>query len=110
MAPTLESSDFSERGADWIVFASGLAIQHFHLRFDLPRLAAAWPDMKLAIASGTIRWALDELGLEPSVTSLPDNIQAMVRDIRRAEESSPIRAGQGRADKKGSRAVERALA
>ena len=110
MAPTLESSDFSERGANWIVFASGLAIQHFHLRFDLPRLAAAWPDMKLAIASGTIRWALDELGLEPSVTSLPDSIQAMVRDIRRAEESSPIRTGQGREDKKGSRAVAGALA
>ena len=58
-----------EEGADWIVFASGLAIEHFHERFDLPGLMAQFPGMRLAIASDTIQWALEKLGLAPSAIS-----------------------------------------
>jgi uroporphyrinogen-III synthase len=45
----------AESGADWIVFASGLAIEHFHRRFDLPGLMARFPAMRLAIASPTVQ-------------------------------------------------------
>jgi uroporphyrinogen III methyltransferase / synthase len=55
-----------EGGADWIAFASGLAIEHFHQRFDLPRLLERFPGTRLTIASDSFRWALDKLGLVPS--------------------------------------------
>jgi uroporphyrinogen III methyltransferase/synthase len=73
-----------EEGADWIVFASGLAIEHFHERFDLPGLMARFPGTRLAIASPTVQWALDKLGLAPAAISRPDDAEDMVNAIVRA--------------------------
>src|ERR1019366_3158981 len=67
-----------EKGADWLVFASGLAIEHLHERFDLPSLMAQFPGMRLAIASDTIQWALEKLGLEPSVIAKPNDVEDLV--------------------------------
>ncbi len=75
----------AEQGADWIVFASGLAIEHFHGRFDLPGLIARFPATRLAIASPTVQWALDRLGLTPSAISQPDDADDMVNAILQAE-------------------------
>jgi uroporphyrinogen III methyltransferase/synthase len=75
----------AEAGADWIIFASGLAIEHFHGRFDLPGLMARFPAMRLAIASPTVQWALDRLALTPSAISKPDDADAMVTAILQAE-------------------------
>jgi uroporphyrinogen III methyltransferase/synthase len=74
-----------EEGADWIVFASGLAIEHFHERFDLLGLLARFPGTRLAIASPTVQWALDLLGLTPAAVSKPDDVEAMVNAIVQAE-------------------------
>jgi uroporphyrinogen III methyltransferase / synthase len=74
-----------EEGADWIAFASGLAIEHFHQRFDLPGLMARFPGMRLALTSPTVRWALDRLGLAPSAISQPDDADDMVNAIVQAE-------------------------
>jgi uroporphyrinogen III methyltransferase/synthase len=88
LTPSPEITDFLEQGADWLVFASGLAVRHFHQRFDLKRLLTQWPEMKLAAASRTIRWAFAELGLTPQVISQPDDVRAMVRDLQEAESTS----------------------
>ena len=77
-----------EEGADWIVFASGLAIEHFHERFDLPGLLARFPATRLAIASPTVRWALDRLALAPSAIRLPDDAEDMVNAILRLESAA----------------------
>jgi uroporphyrinogen III methyltransferase/synthase len=74
-----------EQGADWIVFASGLAIEHFHERFDLPGLLEQFPGTRLAIASDTIRWALAKLGLAPSVIARPNDVEDLVNAIIRTE-------------------------
>jgi uroporphyrinogen III methyltransferase/synthase len=74
-----------EEGADWIVFASGLAIEHFHERFDLPGLLAQFPGTRLAIASPTVQWALDKLGLTPAALSRPDDAEDLVNAIVKAE-------------------------
>ncbi len=74
-----------EEGADWIVFASGLAIEHFHQRFDLPGLMARFPGMRLALTSPTVQWALDRLALTPSAISKPDDANDMVNAIVQAE-------------------------
>lgn len=83
--PAGEAARFIEEGADWIVFASGLAIEHFHARFDLPRLMARFPNTRLAIASGTIKWALDRLGLEASAMAQPNDAESLVDGIIEAE-------------------------
>jgi uroporphyrinogen III methyltransferase/synthase len=74
-----------KEGADWIVFASGLAIEHFHERFDLPKLMARFPGTRLAIASDTIQWALEKLGLVPSAIAQPNDVEDLVNEIVRAE-------------------------
>ena len=78
-----------EQGADWIVFASGLAIEHFHERFDLPGMMARFPRTRLAIASDTIQWALDKLGLVPSAIAQPNDVEDLVNAIIRAESEAP---------------------
>ena len=74
-----------EEGADWIIFASGLAIEHFHERFDLPALMARFPAMRLAIASPTVQWALDQLALLPAAISRPDDVEDLVNAILKVE-------------------------
>jgi len=81
-----------EEGADWIVFASGLAIEHFHERFDLPGLMARFPATRLALASDTIQWALDRLGLVPAAIATPDDAEDMVNAIVSAE-NAPTAVG-----------------
>ena len=92
--PTGGAAALVEEGADWIIFASGLAIEHFHQRFDLPRLMARYPGTRLAIASLTVQWALDRLGLVPAAISKPDDAEDMVNAIVRAE-SAAQSAGMG---------------
>ena len=77
-----------KEGADWIVFASGLAIEHFHERFDLPGLMARFPGTRLAIASPTIQWALDKLHLTPAAIGQPDDAEDLVNAIIRAESAA----------------------
>jgi siroheme synthase/uroporphyrinogen-III synthase len=82
---TGDAAALVEEGADWIVFASGLAIEHFHERFDLPGLVARFPDTRLAIASPTVQWALDRLALSPAAVSRPDDAEDLVNTILKAE-------------------------
>jgi len=74
-----------EEGADWIVFASGLAIEHFHQRFDLPNLMARFPATRLALASDTIQWALEKLNLAPSAIARPNDPEDLANAIIRSE-------------------------
>ncbi len=77
------------QGADWIVFASGLAIEHLHKRFDLPRLVAQFPGTKLALTTDTIRPVLTKLGLSPAVVSTPNDVAGLVTALVRAESRAP---------------------
>jgi uroporphyrinogen III methyltransferase/synthase len=84
-----------EQGADWIVFASGLAIEHFHERFDLPGLMAQFPGIRLAIATDTIQWALEKLSLAPSVIARPNDVEDLVNAIIRTELESQEQEAAG---------------
>ena len=83
--PSGGAAALAAEGADWIVFASGLAIEHLHGRFDLPGLMARFPGLRLAIASPTVQWALDRLGLTPSAVSKPDDAEDMANAIVQAD-------------------------
>jgi len=82
--PTGDAARLVEEGADWIVFASGLAIEHFHARFDLPKFMARFPGTRLAIANASIKWALDKLGLEPAAIAEPNDVESLVNAITQA--------------------------
>jgi uroporphyrinogen III methyltransferase/synthase len=82
-------------GVDWITFASGLAIEHFHGRFDLPRLLGRFPGARLALASGTVTWALERLGLRASAIGRPDDGEALAEAIVAAEAPGPPPPGRG---------------
>lgn len=92
-AETEASRDFLEAGADWLVFASGLAIQHFHQRFNLVESRRRWPEMKVAITRPTIGWALEELALQPQRVAGADNPQALLQQLIEGE--NPARHQEG---------------
>ena len=78
-----------QEGVDWIVFASGLAIEHFHERFNLPGLMSRFPGTRLALAGDTIQWALERLGLAPAVIARPNDAEDLVNAIVRTESEAP---------------------
>jgi len=53
-------------GADWLTFASGSAVRHFHDRFDLPDLLETYPEMKVASIGPETSLALKALEITPT--------------------------------------------
>jgi uroporphyrinogen III methyltransferase/synthase len=56
-----------ESGADWITFTSGSTVEHFHARFNLPKLLKKFPRMKLASIGPETSKAIRALELEPAL-------------------------------------------
>ncbi len=54
-------------GADWVTFTSSSTVEHFHTRFDLPRLAKQFPQLKLASIGPETTKAMSRLGLKPTL-------------------------------------------
>ncbi len=54
-------------GADWVTFTSSSTVEHFHTRFDLPRLAKQFPQLKLASIGPETTKAITRLGLKPTL-------------------------------------------
>jgi len=56
-----------EEGADWVTFTSGSTVEHFHARFDLPKLIKQFPQLKLASIGPETTKAITTLGLKPAL-------------------------------------------
>ncbi len=56
-----------ENGADWITFTSGSTVEHFHARFDLPKLLKKFPQTKLASIGPETSKAIRALGAVPAL-------------------------------------------
>ena len=84
---------FQEEGADWVTFTSASTVEHFHARFDLPKLRASFPGLKtLSIGPETSK-ALIALGITPDHEAKPHTIDGMVTSLERKIASSrPRRA------------------
>jgi uroporphyrinogen III methyltransferase/synthase len=54
-------------GADWVTFTSGSTVEHFHARFDLPKLVKQFPQLKLASIGPETSKAITALGLKPTL-------------------------------------------
>ena len=68
----------TEEGADWITFASASTVEHFHARFDLPKLLKKFPQTKLVSIGPETSKAIRALGLEPKVEAKDHSIEGIV--------------------------------
>ena len=70
-----------EGGADWVTFTSASTVENFHARFNLPELAARYPQMKLASIGPETTKAIAALGLKAAVEPKEHTIAGLVRAI-----------------------------
>lgn len=70
-----------ESGADWITFTSSSTVEHFHARFDLPRLLQKHPQLKTASIGPETSKALAALGLEPGLQAKVHTIAGLVQAL-----------------------------
>lgn len=56
-----------EEGADWVTFTSSSTVEHFHARFDLPKLMKQFPALKIASIGPETSKAIAALKLKPAL-------------------------------------------
>ncbi len=78
-----------DEGADWITFTSGSTVENFHARFDLPKLLARHPGIRLASIGPETSKAIRSLQLEPAIESSPHTPEGLVQALRKAARKSP---------------------
>ena len=70
-----------ESGADWITFTSSSTVEHFHARFDLPKLLKKFPQMKLASIGPETSKAIRALKLEPALEAKEHTTDGLLVDL-----------------------------
>ncbi len=78
------AENFREHGADWITFTSGSTVEHFHMRFDLPKLSKKFPQLKLASIGPETSKAITALGLKPAVEAKEHTTAGLLAAILKA--------------------------
>jgi uroporphyrinogen III methyltransferase / synthase len=78
---TGSAAKLREGGADWITFTSASTVEHFHARFDLPKLLEKFPQIKLASIGPETSKAIRELGSEPTVEAKKHTIDGLVEAL-----------------------------
>lgn len=66
-------------GADWVTFTSGSTVEKFHERFDLPKLVAKFPQLKLASIGPETTKAITALGLKPTVEAKTHTTEGLLK-------------------------------
>jgi len=73
-----------ESGADWITFTSGSTVEHFHARFNLPKLLKKFPRIKLASIGPETSKAIRTLKLEPALEAKEHTTDGLIAELLRA--------------------------
>jgi uroporphyrinogen III methyltransferase/synthase len=73
-----------ESGADWVTFTSASTVEHFHARFDLPKLLKKFPQMKLAAIGPETSRAIRALKLEPALEAKEHTTDGLMAALLRA--------------------------
>lgn len=84
--PVGDAARLEEQGADWVTFTSGSTVEHFHARFDLPKLLSRHPRLRLASIGPETTKAIRLLGLEPQVEAREHTAQGLVKALAAAPE------------------------
>lgn len=75
---------FTEEGADWILFTSSSTVENCHARFDLPKLVARFPQLKLASIGPETTKTIEAVGLKPAFEAQKHTIDGLVQAMRAA--------------------------
>ena len=75
------AADFTESGADWITFTSSSTVEHFHSRFDLPKIMEKFPGLKTASIGPETSKALHALDIEPTIEAQSHTIPGLVEAV-----------------------------
>ena len=67
-----------------MTFTSGSTVEHFHARFDLPKLLKKFPQMKLASIGPETSKAIRALGLEPALEAKEHTTDGLIAELLRA--------------------------
>ena len=73
----------AEEGADWVTFTSSSTVEHFHARFDLPKLMKKFPQLKLASIGPETTKAIAALGLKPTLEAKEHTAEGLIAAIQK---------------------------
>ena len=71
-------------GADWVTFTSSSTVEHFHRRFDLPKLAKRFPQLKIASIGPETTKTIDSLGLKPAIEAKDHTTDGLIAALLKA--------------------------
>jgi uroporphyrinogen III methyltransferase/synthase len=71
-------------GADWVTFTSSSTVEHFHARFDLPKLAKQFPQLKIASIGPETSKAISALGLKPALEAKKHTTDGLIAELLKA--------------------------
>jgi uroporphyrinogen III methyltransferase/synthase len=83
--PANAGADLLEHGADWVTFTSGSTVEHFHARFDLPKLVKKFPQLKLASIGPETSKAIRALGLTPALEAKVHTTDGLIAGLLRVK-------------------------
>jgi len=71
-------------GADWVTFTSSSTVEHFHARFDLPKLVKQFPQLKIASIGPETTKTIAALGLKPALEAKPHTTDGLIAALLKA--------------------------
>jgi uroporphyrinogen III methyltransferase/synthase len=71
-------------GADWVTFTSGSTVEHFHARFDLPKLVKKFPELKIASIGPETTKTIAAHGLKPALEAKEHTIDGLIAALLKA--------------------------
>ncbi len=83
--PTGACERLLESGADWVTFTSSSTVEHFHARFDLPKLLKKFPKLKLASIGPETSKAIKALGLKPALEAKEHTTEGLIATLLKAK-------------------------
>jgi uroporphyrinogen III methyltransferase/synthase len=72
-------------GADWVTFTSSSTVEHFHARFDLPKLVKLFPQLKIASIGPETSKAISALGLKPALEAKEHTTDGLIAALLKAK-------------------------
>lgn len=86
--PTGAAARLLAEGADWLTFTSGSTVEHFHTRFDLPKLLKQFPQLKIASIGPETTKALAALKLKPALEAQEHTTDGLVAALLKGAPST----------------------
>jgi uroporphyrinogen III methyltransferase/synthase len=71
-------------GAEWVTFTSSSTVEHFHARFDLPKMVKKFPKLKLASIGPETSKTILALGLKPAVEAKDYTTDGLIASLLKA--------------------------